>query len=512
MAENRNTDPAPGARSEIFERSRYRRLTLILLLVHAVLAATLVVSGDEAYYWDASRQAELSYFDQPGMVIWVLAAGRMLLGSSALAVRLPALLAFLGFAMLLPALVRRLGGSPRQAGHALLLTHAMPIVLLGFSYTSTDVAMTVAYVAVVLGSVTIAQGDRKGWWIVGLASGLGFLAKYPIVVALATVPTALSVKAARDDLKTPIPWLAATLSAVLTLPVWLWERQHDFAGLRFQLSGRQEEPGWHLRYLLEFFGGSLALASPILAVALIWALLRRRHRPDDVAWRVALTGALAPFLFFGLVSLRSQVAPHWSAPGLLLLVIVATLCVDLRSRWLKVGVGVGLTMSVLTLSVAAFPTWPPSLGIAAADADGPSPLIRIVGQRDVVAELESRQSEWILEDGDPTLLVASDSYSWTHTASLLSAGRLETRLAFLSGGPGSHGLASLYWHTPQSFVGRDVLVFSQRKSLGAKLEPICTTVEPLEPYRWNGGILGTLEVWMWRCGDLHSPAGVFSRL
>lgn len=506
--------PLPSSRiDDRSERRRYLLISGLLLVVHALIAAAVIVSGDEAYYWDASRHAELSYFDQPGLVIWLVAAGRMLFGNIPLAVRLPALLSTIGFALVLPHLVRRLGGTLRQAGSIMLLAHAMPIVFLGLSYTSTDVAMAIAYLAVVLGSMVIADGDRRGWWLVGVASGLGFLAKFPVVVALATVPVALLSPPARRDLRTPTPWMAAGLSIALTLPVWLWELQYDFAGIRFQLLGRQEESGWHLRFLLEFLGGSLLLASPLLVVVLVRAVIRGRPRDGGMAWRIAITGALAPFVFFGLISLRSQVAPHWGGPGLILLTVMGGLCAAPSSRWLRVASGLGVCISLTVLSVALYPTWLPQLGIATADSDSPSPLIRVVEQRALTAELERQVDEWHRQlEGKAQPLVASDSYSWTHTVGLLSDGRLNSRLAFLSGGPGSHGLASLYWYSPDELRGRDVLVFSQKSRLGEKLEPLCESVAPLPAYRWDGGVLGTLEISMWRCANLLKPEGVFTRL
>ena len=63
--------------------------------LHVVLAMTVPVSGDEAYYWDCSRHVDWSYFDQPPLVIWSMVPFRALLGECRLAVRAPAVLASL---------------------------------------------------------------------------------------------------------------------------------------------------------------------------------------------------------------------------------------------------------------------------------------------------------------------------------------------------------------------------------------------------------------------------------
>ncbi|RMF77539.1 MAG: hypothetical protein D6739_12655, partial [Nitrospirae bacterium] len=143
---------------------RYLALLLLLAALHALLAAALPVSGDEAYYWDCSRHPDWSYFDQPGLVIWTMIPARAVLGETRLAVRTPAILASFLLGLFLLGLVRRLGGGPREAAWAYLVLHAMPLVFLGSFYASTDIAMTAAYVAAAWAAAALAQGERRAWW------------------------------------------------------------------------------------------------------------------------------------------------------------------------------------------------------------------------------------------------------------------------------------------------------------------------------------------------------------
>ncbi len=207
--------PPEGCQAFITVKSRYLLLVVGLTVAHAVGAALAPVSGDEAYYWDCSRHLDWSYFDQPPLTIWLMIPFRFLFGETALAVRSPAILAGLLAGFFLLPLVRRLGGTTSDAALVYLLLHAQPIFALGFSYTSTDVVMGTAYLGAIWAAVAVAQGHRRAWWGLGVALGLGFLAKFSIIVAFLPAAVALLSPKARADLKTVTPWAAALVSDVL---------------------------------------------------------------------------------------------------------------------------------------------------------------------------------------------------------------------------------------------------------------------------------------------------------
>jgi 4-amino-4-deoxy-L-arabinose transferase-like glycosyltransferase len=201
------------------ERGSWTLRRWLLLLagataLHAVVAVATPISGDEAYYWDLSRHPAWATFDQPALVLWLMVPFRFVFGETALAVRGPAMLASLAIGVLMLPLARRLGGGIREASIAYLVLHATPLVLLGSSYVSTDIAMTACFVGAAWAAVTIAQDDRRGWWGFGLAAGLGFLAKFPMVAVLIGVLRLLAMRHVRAHLRTPTPWLAGATSVV----------------------------------------------------------------------------------------------------------------------------------------------------------------------------------------------------------------------------------------------------------------------------------------------------------
>ena len=205
--------PTSGGGSDATSTRLFIVVLLALTAVHIVLAVALPVSGDEAYYWDCSRHVEWSSFDQPKLVIWSMIPFRAVLGETRLAVRAPAIVASLLMGLMLVPLVKRLGGT-RQAACAYLVVHLTPPMFLGSFYASTDIAMAAAPWRA-WAAVALAQGERRAWWGFGIAVGLGFLAKFPIVTVLPAVLPAVLKGPSRPHLRTATPYLAAAISVLL---------------------------------------------------------------------------------------------------------------------------------------------------------------------------------------------------------------------------------------------------------------------------------------------------------
>jgi len=489
--------------------ARERRLFYAMLaaftLLRMAVAAFVPLSGDEAYYWSCSRFVDWSYFDQPAGAIWPMVPFRALFGETALAVRMPAILASLGIGLILAPLVRRLGGTMREATTAYLWMSAMPMFVIGSFYLSTDIVMAAFFMAATWAAVAIAQGERKAWWGFGLAIGFAFLSKFPGVLVLPAILAALVAPSARKDLKTPVPWLSGLLAFALTTPVWIWAMQHDWANIEFQLSKRHEVHAVSLKYIGEFAGANLLLAGPLLAIAFVpawWRAVKRR----DPAWLTVAVAAAAPFVVFSIVALRERVGAHWGAPGLTLLALLFALQRGERPRK-KLAIASGLFawgLSAAAITVAIFP------GLVL-DRDWTYPgrpnristksLASAFGNDELLARVEALRR--------PDELVASESYTIVHVLGFLSKGTLPIVLGDTAGG--DHGLASLYWMTPEELRGRNVLFVSKHKfSPEPELRKRFERVEALAPIDLmrNGKLVRRFVVF--RCTNLLRPEKAFT--
>jgi hypothetical protein len=129
-------------------------------------------------------------------------------------------------------------------------------------------------------------------------------------------------------------------------------------------------------------------------------------------------------------------------------------------------------------------------------------LSSLVGNREVAERLEERVA--------PGEFVTTNAYSDVHLWAFLTDGRLQTRLAHISGG--SHGLASLYWHSPDELRGRNALFASEREGLKPKLDELFEEVIEEEPVEVWRGDRKVRDFRVYRCRNLLHPEGAFTRL
>ncbi len=484
-------------------RRRWWALVAASILVRAPLAAWLQLSSDEAYYWDCSRHLDWSYFDQPPLAIWVMVPFRALLGETALAVRAPTLLSTALIAYFLDRVIHRLGGDRRHAAAAFLLMHATPLFFFGSAYASTDAVLMCAYLGTTQAALAIGAGERRAWWGLGLALGLGFLGKFPIVLGLVLLWPILRQPQARAHLRTPTPYLAALLSLLLTVPVWIWSAANGWDNLAFQL--HRVPAGFDPLNVLRFWGASALMVTPFLAAAMVLAWWRSR-RLRSAGWTTFRVAAATPLAFFSLLALRGHIGLHWAAPSLVLGFVLVMLVSFPWRRWLlPAGTVTGVAAILLLLSIVTLPG--PWLGIEIAlrerwGENEKVELVDLFGVEEIAAEVASR-----LRPGE---LAASERYSAVHLVAFASAGSVPTRLAALT--RGRHGLGSLYWHPPEDLAGRDVLFFTERDTLEERLAARFDEVREEPPrfeVRADGRVLRTVR--FYRCRNLHTPAGAFSR-
>jgi hypothetical protein len=473
--------------------------------LHGVLAAVLPISGDEAYLWDCSRHLAWSYFDLPPLMPWLIVPFRFLLGPTALAIRLPAILCSFLLGVLILSLVRRLGGKERDAAWAYLLLHATPLVFLGSFYTSTDIGMMTAFVAAITAALAIAQDDRRGWWGFALATGIGFLAKFPVVLSLPALLPAVLSPAGRRHLRSPVPYLAAGLSFICTTPVWFWSSHHHWDDFRFHLSGRHRIFGLTFQFLGDFLVANLLLASPFMAIAAgiaLWKFSRRKSTES----RIILVAVLFPLLFFGLISLREPVGGHWGAPSIVLAVVLLPLIAFRGRRALVIAGGASTALVVIAvIGIILFPLpllrmkWSYQRNTVSMST---ASLAWIVGNEEVASAVKDR-----LEPGE---IMASENYTNVHLFAFLTGGTMETRLGNVKSG--RSGLGSLYWYEPSSLRGRNFLVVTEKFGGDAVLRSIFREVreEPPIIVSREGRPIRTFR--LLRCRQLLQPAPWFTRL
>ena len=332
---------------------RWDKLSLGLLFLFAVFRLWLIAQSqlkfEEAYYWDYSQHPSLSYFDHPPMVAWMIGLSTHLLGNSPFAVRLPAVLSFLGASWLLWRLAHQLFG-PRAAFYTVLLINSLPAFALHSFIILPDNPLLFCWtLGLYAGWQLVSRHDTRWWWLVGLATGLGLDSKYPaLLIPLGIFLYCLSDYKTRGKLAlAPAMFGAALLAMALFAPVIVWNLQHDLASFRFQ-GGERMHQAVNLHEKLGSWLFQFGLLSPTgfiaLGLALIWGWRQRQRQ--EVAYLLCWS---LPFLTLMIyVSTRRLVQINWPLPGYIAcLPLMAAWLEDLRSRWTVISV-VGLAFLLST--------------------------------------------------------------------------------------------------------------------------------------------------------------------
>ncbi len=282
---------------------------LVLVLLRLVMAALLPLSGDEAYYWLWSKHLAAGYYDHPPAIAFLIRAGTALFGDTPLGARLFPVLLSLPASWFIWQTALTLMDARRAALAALLfnLTLMTAVEMLVATPDAPSITASAAFIWCL--AKLRATGDGRWWLAAGAAAGLGLLSKFAaLFLGAGTLFWLVSDPRARHWLKSPWPYAGGAIAALIFAPNLLWQAQHDWATFAFQF-GRVGHGHLTLRFIGEFLGAQIGLATPLIFLLAVLGLARASHRDSDSYFLAALiwTG-LAYFLFHGL---RDRVQGNW---------------------------------------------------------------------------------------------------------------------------------------------------------------------------------------------------------
>ena len=356
-----------------------------LVLWHLLIGALVPVTQDEAYYFNWAWALDWGYFDHPPAVA-LLGIGSLLAPGSALAGRIGAVVVGALTLWVLWRLYRRAGLSSRNGLFLALVLAAgtFPGLAAGVILTP-DTPLALCWALALHEALAALDGDRRRWLGAGVATGLGLLSKYTMVVVGPVFLWAILL-VDRRALATRWPYLGGLVAVLLFLPNLLWNAENDWLTLRFQLGhgfaadtgevalaaerllpaaiGVPGTPGpepvvglgARLTGLGGFIGSELAfwglLLLPLAATLVVAGGPRRILRDLGASLtrpgRVLLGAAAAfPLLLFGLVALGSDVEANWAAMYLTGAAPIAAVALRPLGRWVLAAVAANLLLITL---------------------------------------------------------------------------------------------------------------------------------------------------------------------
>ncbi len=392
-----------------------------LAAVAAITAARLIwlavqsagLYPDEAQYWFWAQHLAFGYYSKPPLVAWLIALTIAGFGDSEFAIRLSAPLLHAAAAGIVYAIAARL--YDRRTGFWSALAYVtLPGVALSAFIISTDAVLLPCWAAALYAFIRAREPGGGRWWlVVGIAAGLGLLAKYAMAYwLLSALGFVLLAPGERRHLRA---LCAATgIAALLYLPNLWWNWSHGFVSYlhvrdNAELSGSLLHP----IALVEFFGSQFGVVGPLFFAALIAIVAQRRALAEPRA-RLLAAFALPTLAMMLVLSLLSRAEPNWAAPSYVSAVVLVVAWALDRGwrRFLFAGIALNLLAAV-----ALFGTADALAAIGVAVPAKYDPLHRLRGWRglgqDVATILAAHPDLTLLAD-DRELLAALIYYVRPH--------------------------------------------------------------------------------------------------
>ncbi len=248
-----------------------------MFALRAIVAFTLPLTGDEAYYWEWSRRLAFGYVDHPPAVAWTIAAFAQF-GRTPGLVRLGCVLCGAIAVWAAAACATRLAAGDRRAGAvtALALT-VPPLASVAFGTASPDAPYLACWCLTLLYAArAFAQERRRDWIALGLALGGVLLSRmfgFALLFGIAGYALAPERRRAwRAGLG-----LSFAIALLAYVPFLLWNASHQWVTFAFSLVHRHENEHGGLRALANLLAAQAAAFSPGLFAAACTLALRPRN-------------------------------------------------------------------------------------------------------------------------------------------------------------------------------------------------------------------------------------------
>ncbi|MFP5518434.1 MAG: ArnT family glycosyltransferase [Bdellovibrionia bacterium] len=325
----------------------------LVLVVKLVLAYFVPLGFDEAYYWVWSHHLQLSYFDHPAMISWLLRLGHLFEDWGYL-VRMPIVL--IGHLTLLVwwFILREAGLSLASKKLFYLLALSLPFLGVGSIVATPDVPVVFFWSLSTLLFIQYWKKPTLGVSIAfGAALGLGFCSKYHIVLFPVFALLAVLHQKKWELLKPKFLLTIIISGLIFSVPVLLWNYQNDFASFKFQLNHGFVKKSWSPLWIIEYFVSQILLVGPVV----IYLAINKLNKNLVVH---AFLG-FGTLIFFAIANFKAPGEANWPVIGYFSLLALAV-STGLKQKALRMQAILYMGISSLAVALMFIPQTQKNLG------------------------------------------------------------------------------------------------------------------------------------------------------
>jgi len=327
-----------------------RRITTILT---AVLVASALIRGfvagfiefgfDEVYYRTYALFPDLSHFDHPPMVGWVIQLFTLnLLLDHEFFIRLASVI----FGTVNTWLIYKIGTTIKNERTGLFAailysTSFYAFVVCGiFILPDTPQSffwlLSLWFLLKSLPDKNCSRGSRNYLFVSGITIGLALLSKYHAVFLITGAFLYILIYN-RAWFRVKETWYAFILILLFCTPIILWNYDNDF--ISFTFHGERtltERAGWiHPEFFLTEVVGEFFYNNPVNFILVVIAFISLMKGQDFLSHRyrnLILWISFPLVITFLVFSLFARTLPHWTGPAYTGFILIASAWLDQRSK------------------------------------------------------------------------------------------------------------------------------------------------------------------------------------
>jgi 4-amino-4-deoxy-L-arabinose transferase-like glycosyltransferase len=251
-------------------------LCLLLTGIRFIFTGIMGIMPQDAYYDFYAQHLNLSYFDHPPMIAYLLRLFTTVFGKNVFALKLADTTLTICTLIAFHQLAKKFLSEQKAQNATVLLISTLMISILSLISTP-DVPLMLCWILSLNFLHAALFKNKKIYWAwAGIFSGLSFDSKYTAVfLIIGLIGFLIIAKPYRKFIFSRWTFLYLLCFAITILPVVIWNIRNAFASFKFQSEGRAQE-GLHIHPsgFAGVIGHQSALLLPLLFFSLIYFIYR----------------------------------------------------------------------------------------------------------------------------------------------------------------------------------------------------------------------------------------------
>ena len=328
---------------DIIKKARSHIFIIVMTVIHMVTGSILNLADDGAYYWVWSRHLDISYYDHPPMIAYLIKIFTSIFGNNNFAVRLVPVLSVMVTSIYIYKIIKYLYNDEKKAFTAVVIYNIIPLFSMTSILVLPDLPLIMFYTAGLYYFLRIIYEKKaKLWYLLAILTGLGLLSKYNMFLVYPGIFFYLLLNS--DDrywLKRKEPYIAFIVSVLFFLPVLIWNYNHEWISFAFHLYNRHSheltlKPDLFLLFILV----QMIIVSPVIFIG-FWTAIFNNFSRKDV--RILFFYGMPVFLIFMLASLVTEFKVHWTAMAYIPFLIIFAA----YNKWNRIWKYSGIVLAII---------------------------------------------------------------------------------------------------------------------------------------------------------------------